>query len=56
VLVIVLLLLFLGDARASVIVALALPMAALLTFICMRAIGLTANLMSLAASPSPWAC
>jgi len=47
VLVIVLLLLFLGDARASVIVALALPMAALLTFICMRAIGLTANLMSL---------
>jgi cobalt-zinc-cadmium resistance protein CzcA len=56
VLVIVLLLLFLGDARASVIVALALPMAALLTFICMRAIGLTANLMSLAGWPSPWAC
>ena len=47
VLVVILLLLFLGDFRASVIVALALPMAALLTFIFMRAIGLTANLMSL---------
>ncbi|MGE4305292.1 MAG: efflux RND transporter permease subunit [Novosphingobium sp.] len=46
-LVVVLLLLFLGDVRASVIVALALPMAALLTFIFMRSIGLTANLMSL---------
>jgi len=47
VLVVILLLLFLGDLRASLIVALALPMAALLTFIFMRAIGLTANLMSL---------
>jgi cobalt-zinc-cadmium resistance protein CzcA len=47
VLVVILLLLFLGDVRASVIVALALPMAVLLTFIAMRAIGLTANLMSL---------
>jgi len=47
VLVLILLLLFLGDVRASVIVALALPMAVLLTFIFMRAIGLTANLMSL---------
>jgi cobalt-zinc-cadmium resistance protein CzcA len=47
VLVVILLLLFLGDLRASVIVALALPMAALLTFIFMRSIGLTANLMSL---------
>lgn len=46
-LVVVLLLLFLGDIRASVIVALALPLAALLTFILMRSIGLTANLMSL---------
>jgi cobalt-zinc-cadmium resistance protein CzcA len=46
-LVVVLLLVFLGDVRASVIVALALPMAALLTFIFMRATGLTANLMSL---------
>ncbi|MFK5108369.1 efflux RND transporter permease subunit, partial [Klebsiella pneumoniae] len=47
VLVVVLLLLFLGDVRASVIGARALPMAALLTFIAMKAIGLTANLMSL---------
>jgi len=47
ILVVLLLLLFLGDFRASVIVALALPMAALLTFIFMRSIGLTANLMSL---------
>ena len=47
VLVVILLILFLGDLRASVIVALALPMAALLTFIFMRSIGLTANLMSL---------
>ena len=46
-LVVVLLLLFLGDVRASIIVALALPMAALLTFIAMQSIGLTANLMSL---------
>jgi cobalt-zinc-cadmium resistance protein CzcA len=46
-LVVVLLLLFLGDVRASVIVALALPMACLLTFIAMKAVGLTANLMSL---------
>jgi len=47
VLVVILLLLFLGDVRASMIVAMALPMAVLLTFIFMRAIGLTANLMSL---------
>ncbi len=47
ILVVILLLLFLGDVRASVIVALALPMAALMTFIWMRSIGLTANLMSL---------
>ncbi|MFM2273747.1 MAG: hypothetical protein RL702_2812 [Pseudomonadota bacterium] len=47
ILVVVLLLLFLGDLRASIIVALALPMAALLTFIMMGSIGLTANLMSL---------
>ncbi len=47
VLVVILLLLFLGDLRASVIVALALPMAVLLTFILMGAIGLSANLMSL---------
>ncbi len=47
VLVVVLLLLFLGNARAAFIVALALPAAALFTFIFMRGIGLTANLMSL---------
>ncbi|KPF93659.1 cytochrome C peroxidase [Novosphingobium sp. AAP83] len=47
VLVVILLLLFLGDVRASIIVALALPMAVLLTFIFMRSVGLTANLMSL---------
>ena len=47
VLVVILLLLFLGDLRASIIVALALPMAALFTFIAMRFLGLTANLMSL---------
>ena len=47
VLVVILLLLFLGDVRAAIIVALALPMAALLTFIVMGSIGLTANLMSL---------
>ncbi len=47
VLVVILLLLFLGDIRASIIVALALPMATLLTFIAMRMIGLSANLMSL---------
>ncbi|WP_417616580.1 efflux RND transporter permease subunit [Parasphingorhabdus sp.] len=47
ILVVILLLLFLGDIRASVIVALALPMAALFTFIAMRFLGLTANLMSL---------
>jgi cobalt-zinc-cadmium resistance protein CzcA len=44
--VLVVVLLFLGDVRASVIVALA-PMASLLTFIFMKSIGLTANLMSL---------
>lgn len=47
VLVVILLLLFLGDVRASVIVAMALPMAVLLTFIFMGSIGLSANLMSL---------
>jgi heavy metal efflux system protein len=47
VLVILLLLLFLGDWRAALIVTAALPMAALITFILMRAFGLSANLMSL---------
>ncbi len=47
VLVLLLLLLFLGDLRAALTVALVLPMAALATFICMRWFGLSANLMSL---------
>lgn len=47
VLVVVLLILFLGNWRAAAIVAVTLPMAALITFILMRGWGLTANLMSL---------
>ena len=47
VLVVVLLLLFLGDWRAAFVVTVALPMAALMTFILMRCFGLSANLMSL---------
>ncbi|WP_374087417.1 efflux RND transporter permease subunit [Methylomicrobium lacus] len=46
-LVVVLLIAFLGNLRAAVTVALALPMAALFTFILMNAIGMSANLMSL---------
>ncbi|GGI92495.1 cation efflux system protein [Polymorphobacter multimanifer] len=47
VLVVILLLLFLGDWRAALVVTSALPMAALITFILMRMFGLSANLMSL---------
>ncbi len=47
VLVVILLLLFLGDWRAALVVTAALPMAALITFILMRGFGLSANLMSL---------
>jgi heavy metal efflux system protein len=47
VLVVVLLLLFLGNLRAALVVALALPLAALFTFILMHAMGMSANLMSL---------
>ena len=47
VLVLVLLVLFLGDLRAALTVALILPLAALGTFILMRQFGLSANLMSL---------
>lgn len=47
VLVVILLVLFLGNWRAAAIVAIVLPMAALITFILMRGYGLTANLMSL---------
>jgi cobalt-zinc-cadmium resistance protein CzcA len=47
VLVLVLLVLFLGDLRAALTVALILPLAALATFILMKQFGLSANLMSL---------
>jgi len=47
VLVVILLILFLGDLRAALTVALALPLAALVTFMLMRSFGLSANLMSL---------
>ncbi len=47
VLVVVLLLLFLGSLRASLVVAVTLPMAALITFTMMRLFGMSANLMSL---------
>jgi len=47
VIVIVLLGLFLGNMRAALTVALVLPLAALITFILMRAFGMSANLMSL---------
>ncbi len=47
VLVVILLFVFLGNIRAALIVAVTLPMAALMTFILMQAFGLTANLMSL---------
>ena len=46
-LVLVLLVLFLGNIRASVTVALVLPLAALATFILMRQVGMSANLRSL---------
>ena len=47
VLVIILLILFLGNLRAALTVALALPMAAMVTFILMKFNGMSANLMSL---------
>ncbi len=47
VLVIVLLVLFLGNIRAALTVAMVLPLAALITFILMRGFGMSANLMSL---------
>jgi cobalt-zinc-cadmium resistance protein CzcA len=47
VLIVVLLLLFLGNLRAAIVVALTLPFAALITFLMMTMFGLTANLMSL---------
>ncbi|ABD08981.1 Heavy metal efflux pump CzcA [Rhodopseudomonas palustris HaA2] len=47
VLVILLLVLFLGDWRAALVVALTLPLSALATFVLMRWAGMSANLMSL---------
>ncbi|MCP5475783.1 MAG: efflux RND transporter permease subunit [Rhodanobacteraceae bacterium] len=47
VLVIIMLLLFLGDVRAALVVTLMMPLAALATFLLMRTFGLSANLMSL---------
>jgi heavy metal efflux system protein len=47
VLVVILLIMFLGDLRAALTVALALPMAAMVTFILMQFTGMSANLMSL---------
>ena len=47
ILVIILLILFLGDWRAAAIVAATLPLSALVTFLMMRGMGLSANLMSL---------
>lgn len=47
VLVVVLLLLFLGELRAALVVALMVPLAALSTFLLMRVAGMSANLMSL---------
>lgn len=47
VLVLVLLGIFLGNLRAAITVALVLPLSALATFILMRQVGMSANLMSL---------
>ena len=47
VLVVLLLVVFLGDLRAAIVVALILPLSALWTFMLMRVFGLSANLMSL---------
>jgi len=47
VLVVILLVLFLGNLRGAIVVAITLPLAMLSTFILMRQFGLSANLMSL---------
>jgi cobalt-zinc-cadmium resistance protein CzcA len=47
VLVLILLVLFLGNLRAALVVALTLPLAVLITFILMQQFGMSANLMSL---------
>jgi cobalt-zinc-cadmium resistance protein CzcA len=45
--VVALLFLFLGEVRAALVVAVTLPFAALATLLCLRALGISANLMSL---------
>jgi len=47
ILVVALLIIFLGNLRASIVVACMLPMAALFTFLMMQLAGMSANLMSL---------
>ncbi|MDH2915969.1 MAG: CusA/CzcA family heavy metal efflux RND transporter [Gallionella sp.] len=47
IIVVVLLVLFLGNLRAALVVALTLPLAVLFTFILMQEFGMSANLMSL---------
>ena len=47
IIVVILLLVYLGNWRAALIVALTLPMAALITFMLMKLFGLSANIMSL---------
>lgn len=47
VLVVILLILFLGDWRAALVVSATLPLSALATFVLMRQAGMSANLMSL---------
>ncbi len=47
VLVVILLLAFLGNLRAALVVAVTLPFAALVTFVMMKMFGMSANLMSL---------
>jgi cobalt-zinc-cadmium resistance protein CzcA len=47
VLVVILLVLFLGNMRAALVVALTLPLSVLMTFILMQKFGMSANLMSL---------
>ncbi len=47
ILVVLLLVLFLGNLRAALIVAVTLPMSALITFLVMHLFGMSANLMSL---------
>jgi cobalt-zinc-cadmium resistance protein CzcA len=47
VLVVIMLLAFLGNLRAAIVVAVTLPFAALTTFLMMKSVGMSANLMSL---------